>query len=92
MTTPRKENEADVTELEQEIEQIEEKDVDMENIVKGITSNESGNSTSVQRKQKFKTLDNVLNDNNWDNARPQVKRSFEYTDSKKKVKLKWKRK
>ena len=88
MTTPRKENEADVTELEQEIEQIEEKDIDMENIVKGITSNESGNSTPVQRKQKFKTLDDVLNDNNCDNARPQVKRSFEYTDSKKRVKLK----
>ena len=78
-----------MTEVEEEIEQIEE-DVDMENIVKEKTSNESENSATIQRKQKFKNLDDVLNDNNHDNALPQAERSFEYTDSKKKVKMEWK--
>ena len=49
----------------------------MENIVKEKTSNESENSATIQRTQKFKTLDDVLNDNNCDNATPQVGRSFE---------------
>ena len=75
--------EADVTEVEEETEQIEEENVDMENIVKEKTSNESADSATIQRKQKFKTLDDVLNDNNYDNAPPQAERSFEYTDSKK---------
>ena len=79
-----------MTEAEQEIEQTEEGDVDMENIVKEKTSNESENSATIQWKQKFKTLDDVLNDNNYDNAPPQVERSFEYADSKKKVKMEWK--
>ena len=86
----RVENEADVIEVEQEIEQIEEEDVYMENTVKGKTSNESRNSETIQWKQKFKTLDDVLNDNSYDNAPPQAERSFEYTDSKKKVKMEWK--
>ena len=46
------ENEADVTEVEEEIEQTEAEDVDMENIVKEKTSNESENSATIQRKQK----------------------------------------
>ena len=62
----------------------------MENIVKEKTSNESENSATIQWKQKFKTLDDVLNDNNYDNAPPQAVGSFEYTDSKKKVKMEWK--
>ena len=62
----------------------------MENIVKEKTSNESENSATMQQKQKFKTLDDVLNDNNWDNAPQQAGRSFECTDSKKKVKMEWK--
>ena len=66
------ENEADVTKVEQEIEQIEKANVDMENIVKAKTSNESENSAAIQWKQKFKTLDDVLNDNNHDNAPPQA--------------------
>ena len=36
----------------------------MENIVKEKISNESENSATIQQKQKFKTLDDVLNDNN----------------------------
>ena len=83
------ENEADVTEVEQEIEQIEE-DVNMENIMKEKPSNESENSATIQRNQKFKTLDDVLNVNNYDNATPQVERSFEYTNSKEKLKMEWK--
>ena len=62
----------------------------MENIVKEKTSNESENSATMQQKQKFKTLDCVLNDNNRDNAPQQAGRSFEYTDFKKKVKIEWK--
>ena len=75
------ENEADMAEVEQEIEQIEEEDVDIENTVKEKTSNESKSSATIQRKQKLKTLDGVLNDNNYDNATPQAEHSFEYTDS-----------
>ena len=41
------ENEADVTELEQEIEQIKEEDVAMENIFKVKTSNESESSAKI---------------------------------------------
>ena len=41
------ENEADVTELEQEIEQIKEEDVAMENIFKVETSNESESSAKI---------------------------------------------
>ena len=62
----------------------------MEKIVKEKRSNESENSATVQRKQKFKTLDDVLSNNYYDNAPPQADRSFEYTDSKKKVKMEWK--
>ena len=62
----------------------------MENIVKEKRSNESENSAKMRHKQKFKTLDNVLNDNNYDNAPPQAEISFEYTESKKKVKMEWK--
>ena len=68
-------------EVEQEIEQTGEEDVDMENIVKEKTSNESENSATIQRKQKFKTLHDFLNDNNYGNAPPQAEHSFEYTDS-----------
>ena len=81
-----------MTKVEQVIEQIEEEHVDMENIVKEKTSNESKNSATIQRKQKVKTLADVPNDNNYDNAPPQDERSFEYTDFKKKVKLEWKTK
>ena len=45
---------------------------------------------TIQRKQKFKTLDDILSDNNYDNAPPQAERSFKYADSKKKVKVEWK--
>ena len=41
------ENEADVTELEQGIEQIKEEDVAMENIFKVKTSNESESSAKI---------------------------------------------
>ena len=41
------ENEADVTELEQEIEQIKEEDVATENIFKVKTSNESESSAKI---------------------------------------------
>ena len=75
-------NEAVVREEEQEVEQIEEEDVDMENIVKQKASNESENSATIQ--QKLTTLDDVLNDNSYDNAPSQGERSFEYTDSKEK--------
>ena len=75
-----------MTGVEQEIEQIEEEDVDLENIVKEKTPNESKNSATIQWKQKFKTLDDILNDNNYDNAPPQAKHSSKYTDSKKKKK------
>ena len=77
-----------MTGVEQGIEQIEEEDVDLENIVKEKTPNESKNSARIQRKQKFKTLDDILNDNNYDNAPPQAENSFKYTDSKKK-KMEW---
>ena len=63
-------NEADMNEVEQKIEQIEEEDVDMENIVKEKISNESENYATIQWKQKFKTLDDVLNDKYYDNAPP----------------------
>ena len=36
----------------------------MENIIKEKTSNECKNSETTQQKQKLKTLDDVLNDNN----------------------------
>ena len=49
-----------MTDVEQEIEQIEGKDVNMENIMKEKISNESKISTTIQGKQKFKTLDDVL--------------------------------
>ena len=49
-----------MTDVEQEIEQIEGKDVNMENIMKEKVSNESKISTTIQGKQKFKTLDDVL--------------------------------
>ena len=75
-----------MTGVEQGIEQIEEEDVDLENIVKEKTPNESKNSARIQWKQKFKTLDDILNDNNYDNAPPQAEHSFKYTDSKKKKK------
>ena len=42
------ENEADVTKVEQEIEQTEEEDVEMVNIVKEKISNESENSAIIQ--------------------------------------------
>ena len=48
----------------------------MENIVKEKTSNESENSATIQQKQKFKTLQDIPNDNNYDNAPPQAERSF----------------
>ena len=41
-------------------------------------------------KQKFKAVDYVLNDNDYDNAPSQAVCTFEYTGSKKKVKLEWK--
>ena len=63
----------------------------MGNIVKEKSSNESENSAPIQQKQKFKTLDDVLSDDNYDNAPSQAEYSFEYTDSKKKVKMEWKR-
>ena len=69
------ENEADMTKVEQKIEQIEEEDVYIENIVKEKTSNESENSATIQREQKFKTHGDILNDN-YDNAQPQAERSF----------------
>ena len=50
-----KQCEADVTKVEQVIKQIEEEDVDMRNIVKEKTSNESKNSATIQRKQKLKS-------------------------------------
>ena len=81
------ENESGVTEVEQKIEQIEEEDIDMENIVKEKTSNESKNSATIQQIQEFNTRDDVLNVNNYDNAPPQAEHSFDYTDSKKKVKM-----
>ena len=81
------ENESGVTEVEQEIEQIEEEDIDMENIVKEKTSNESKNSATIQQIQEFNTREDVLNVNNYDNAPPQAEHSFDYTDSKKKVKM-----
>ena len=40
-------NQTDVTEVEQEIEQTEEEDVDMENIVKEKSSNETRNSATI---------------------------------------------
>ena len=40
------------------------------------------NSVAIQQKQKFKTPDDILNDNNYYNAPSQTERSFEYTDSK----------
>ena len=40
-------NQADVTEVEQGIEQTEEEDVDMENIAKEKTSNETRNSATI---------------------------------------------
>ena len=55
--------------------------------MKEKTPNESENSSTIQRKQKLKVLDDVLNDNNYDNTLLQADRSFEYTDSKKKVKM-----
>ena len=84
------ESEADVTKVEQEIERIEEEDVDMENIMKERKSNDFEKSATIQWKQRFKFLDDILNDNNYDNATPQAERSFEYTGSKKKVKMEWK--
>ena len=81
------ENESGVTEVGQEIEQIEEEDIDMENIAKEKTSNESKNSATIQQIQEFNTRDDVLNVNNYDNAPPQAEHSFDYTDSKKKVKM-----
>ena len=63
----------------------------MGNIVKEKSSNESENSAPIQQKQKLKTLDDVLSDGNYDNASSQAEHSFEYTDSKKKVKMEWKR-
>ena len=44
-----------MTKVEQVIKQIEEEDVDMRNIVKEKTSNESKNSATIQRKQKLKS-------------------------------------
>ena len=35
-------------------------------------------------------LDDVLNDKNHDYTPPQAQRSFEYTDSNKKIKVEWK--
>ena len=52
-----------MTEVEQEIEQTGE-EVDMENLVKEKTLNESENSGTFQWKQKFKTIDDNLNDYN----------------------------
>ena len=78
-----------MTGAEQETEQLEQEDVDLENIVKEKTPNESKNSVTIQRKQNFKTLDDILNDNNYDNAPPQAEHSFKYTDSKKKKKMEW---
>ena len=51
--------------------------------MKEKTLNESENSATIQWKH-------VLNDNNYDNAPPQAEPSFEYTDSKKTVKMEWK--
>ena len=59
----------------------------MGNIVKEKSSNESEISAPIQQKQKLKTLDDVLSDDNYDNASSQAEHSFEYTDSKKKVKM-----
>ena len=84
------ETETNATEVEQQIERIEEEDVSMENIVEEKTLNKSENSATIQWKQKFKTFDDFLNDNNYDNPPPQAERSFEYTDSKKRVKMEWK--
>ena len=49
-----------MTDVEQEIEQTEGKDVNMKNIMKEKISNESKISATIQGKQKFKTLDDVL--------------------------------
>ena len=61
----------------------------MENIVKEKTSSVSENFATIQWKQMFKTLDDVLNDSNYDNAPPQAERSYESTDYKKKFKMEW---
>ena len=68
-----------MTYVEQEIEQIEGKDVNMENIMKEKISNESKISTTIQGKQKFRTFDDVLITDH----------SFEKTDFKKKAKMEW---
>ena len=44
-----------MTKVEQVIKQIEEEDVDIGNIVKEKTSNESKNSATIQEKQKVKS-------------------------------------
>ena len=41
-------------------------------------------------RNKRSTLDDVPNDDNYSNAPPQAEHSFEYADSKKKVKMEWK--
>ena len=51
--------------------------------MKEKTLNEPETSATIQWKH-------VLNDNNYDNAPPQAEPSFEYTDSKKTVKMEWK--
>ena len=43
-------------ELEEDIEQIEVKDIDMENLMKEKTSNESENLATLERKQISKLL------------------------------------
>ena len=69
---------------------IEEKDVDMENIGKVKTLKEFEKSATIQRRQKFKMIDDVLNDKSHDYTPPQAECSLEYTDSNKKITVEWK--
>ena len=64
---------------------------DKENNVDKENDNEhSKTSAEIPRKQKFKILDAVLDENNYEDAPPQGDFTFEYSDSKKSVKMTWK--
>ena len=81
---------SDVTKVERQIEHIEEEEFDMENVMKEKKIKWIQKFCISSTEKRFKTLDDVLNNNNYDNAPLQAERNFEYTLSKKMVKMEWK--
>ena len=60
------------------------------NVHNGNNNEHTTTSAEIPQKQKFKSLDGVLGENNYDDAPPQGHFTFEYIGSEKRVEMTWK--